>query len=219
MNAPRKTTVNASRNAASLAFAESYIDEAEASKSARIAAQQIGVPALSSGSAAFLTFLARLINAKACVEIGTGTGVSSLALLSGMVPDGVLTSIDIEAEHQAAARRILASEKIPNRRARLISGPALTVLPRLSDGAYDLVFVDGDPLEFPEYIAQALRLLRSGGLLIVNHALWQDKIATSANEEDETLIIREALDAVKTDENLTAAMLPIGDGLVVAVKK
>ena len=95
-----------------------------------------------------LTFLAKVVQAKTVVEVGTGSGVSGLALFAGMQPDGVLTSVDIEPEHQQAARQAFLAVGIPTQRFRLISGPALSVLPRLSDGAYDMVFVDADKAEY-----------------------------------------------------------------------
>ena len=82
------------------------------------------------------------------VEIGTGTGVSGLWLLRGMRPDGVLTTIDVEAEHQRVARRVFAAAGLAPSRTRIITGRALDVLPRLADGVYDLVFVDHDRLEY-----------------------------------------------------------------------
>ena len=144
--------------------------------------------------------------------------MSAVALLEGMAPDGVLTSIDNEAELQLAARQVLTEAGVARARARLIAGDALGVLPKLTDGAYDLVVVDGDPLEYVEYVAQAVRLLRSGGVLALHHALWDGKVADPANEEDEPLIIREALDAVRALEGFTHVLLPVGDGLLVAVK-
>ena len=89
---------------------------------------------------------------------------------------------------------------------------------KLRDGAYDIVFVNGDKLEYVEYVAGALRLLRHGGLLIVNDALWHNLVADEADEADETIIIREALDAVTASESYTQALLPVGNGLLVAVK-
>ena len=111
------------------------------------------------------------------VEIGTGAGMSGLALFAGMRPDGILTSVDVEADHQRQARKSFLSVGIPPRRFRLISGAALTVLPKLSDGAYDLVFVDGDELDYADYVEQGLRLLRHGGLLVLNDALRDDHVA------------------------------------------
>ena len=205
-------------SAATLAFAEAFVAESEGAEAARARAGDLGVECISTGVAATLTMLARVVNARTVAEIGTGTGVSGLALLAGMAADGVLTSIDAEAEHQLAAREVLTAQGIPSRRVRLIAGQALSVLPKLTDGAYDIVYIDGDPLEYVEYVAQAGGLLRPGGLLILHHALWQGLVADERNDDDEPLIIREALEAVLADESLTPALLPIGDGLLVAVR-
>ncbi|WP_040161923.1 O-methyltransferase [Nigerium massiliense] len=205
-------------SAASWQFAEQFVPEDEYAQAARRAGQELGVTSASQGEAAVLTLLARILDAKAAVEIGTGAGVSGLALLRGMNPEGILTSIDLENEHQTQARRVFTSAGIVPRRARLIAGPGLGVLPKLSDAAYDLVFADGDPLEFVEYVAQAARLLRSGGLLVVGHALAGGAVADSSNEDDETVIIRETLDAVTEMEEFTPLLLPVGDGLLVATR-
>jgi predicted O-methyltransferase YrrM len=218
VNPAPKSAAKAPAHATSWAFAEAFVPESAAAATARQAAREMGLSAVSQGAATVLTFLARAINARTVAEIGTGAGVSGLALLQGMSTDGILTSIDSENEHQVAARQIFNAAGIPVRRARLIAGAALNVLPKLSDGAYDLVLIDGDPLEYVEYVAQALRLLRHGGLLVVHHALWQDLVADPTNEDDETLIIREALEAVTEIDDFTPALLPVGDGLLAAVK-
>ena len=218
MNPAPKNSPRAASIAASLAYAEAFVAESDGAESARQRSAELGVEAISTGVAATLTFLARTVSARAVAEIGTGTGVSALALLAGMAPEGVLTSIDAEAEHQLSAREVLTAEGVPSRRVRLIAGQALNVLPKLTDGAYDLVYVDGDPLEYVEYVAQAERLLRPGGLLVLHHSLWQGLVADERNFDDEPLIIREALAAVLDNELFTPALLPIGDGLLVAVK-
>ncbi|CAL8967415.1 Putative O-methyltransferase [Propionicimonas sp. T2.31MG-18] len=218
MNPAPKGAARAASPSASLAYAEAFADEPEGSALARRRAEELGLEAISAGVGSALTLLAKVVGARAVAEIGTGTGVAALALLAGMVPDGVLTSIDAEAEHQLAAREVLTAVGIPSRRVRLIAGQALSVLPKLTDGAYDIVFIDGDPLEYVEYVAQAQRLLRSGGLLAVHHALWRGLVADERNDEDEPLIIREALEVVLGDEAFTPALLPLGDGLLVAVR-
>jgi predicted O-methyltransferase YrrM len=200
------------------AFAEGFVGETEGGRTARKRAHELGLETISVGVASTLTTLARVLSAKAVVEIGTGTGVSASALLAGMAPDGVLTSIDAEAENQMVAREVLTADGVPTRRVRLIAGQALVVLPKLSDGAYDMVFIDGDPLEYVEYIAQAERLLRPGGVLALHHALWGGLVADDRNEDDEPLIIREALAVVLEGEVFTATLLPIGDGVLVAVR-
>lgn len=215
---PASRTAKTATPSPSWAFSESFIADDDTMRLARAASRQLGLGAASQGVTSTLTLLASLLQAKAVVEIGTGAGVSGLALIRGMASDGILTSIDLENEHQVAARQIFAAEGVPNRRVRLIAGSALTVLPKLSDGAYDLVVVDGDPLEFVEYVAQSQRLLRSGGVLVLHHALWKGQVADESNEDDETLIIRESLQAVQDMDEFTASLLPVGDGLLVAVK-
>ena len=217
MNATPKTPAARPRAVRpEVAFVEDFVPQGEHAQAARRASEQLGVPAASASTAALLTLLARLVGAKAAVEIGTGAGVSGLALLEGLSPDGILTSIDPEPEHQQAARRVFAAAGIAPRRARLIAGSALAVLPKLSDGAYDLVYVDGDPLETVEYVAQAARLLRSGGVLVVDHALAGGAVADPANEDDNTVIMREVLDAVQTLDEFDPVLLPVGDGLLLA---
>jgi predicted O-methyltransferase YrrM len=163
--------------------------------------------------------LASAVQARAVVEIGTGTGQSGLALFAGMQPDGILTSVDLEADHQRQARLTFGSVGIANQRFRLIAGDALTVLPKLSDGAYDLVLVAGDTLEYREYVEQGLRLLRHGGLLVVTHALQDGRTADPSQDDDDTLAVRAALESVSENEDLVAALLPVGDGLLAAVKR
>jgi predicted O-methyltransferase YrrM len=156
-----------------------------------------------------------VLDARAVAEVGTGTGVSGLWLLRGMADDGVLTSVDLEAEHQRHAREVLTSAGIAPQRFRLIAGSALDVMPRLTDGGYDLVFVDGDKVEYGEYLEQALRLVRVGGVVAFDNALWHDRVADPERRDAETVAIRELLSHAATDERLVPALLPVGDGLLV----
>ena len=141
-----------------------------------------------SGAGAALRFLASVLDARAVVEVGTGTGVSGLWLLRGMRADGVLTTVDVEAEHQRLAKQTFTEAGIPAQRARTISGAALDVLPRLTDGHYDLVFCDGDKREYADYLTEALRLLRPGGVVVFDNALWHDRVADPAQRDEETVV-------------------------------
>jgi predicted O-methyltransferase YrrM len=152
------------------------------------------------------------------VEIGTGTGVSGLWLLRGMRPDGVLTTVDTEAEHQRLAKEGFTEDGIASQRFRLIPGAALEVIPRLTDGHYDLVFCDGDKREYTDYLTEALRLLRPGGVVAFDNALWHDKVADPSQRDEETVAIRELGKAVTDNESLVPVLLPVGDGLLVAKK-
>jgi predicted O-methyltransferase YrrM len=206
-------------SSASWLYAEQFVAESEHATEARVEAGPIGVDPLGRGTAAALTVLARAINAKHVVEIGTGSGVSGLALFAGMAGDGILTSVDIEPENQAVARRAFLATDVPPQRFRLIAGSALNVLPKLSDGAYDLVFVDGDKIEYPAYLEQAIRLLRHGGVLAVDNTLWHDKVADTAANDTDTQAIRQLLTEVRENTDLVDTLLPVGDGLLVAVKR
>ena len=186
--------------------------------SARAHADEVGVAPIGNGVGATLQFLAAAIEARSVVEIGTGTGVSGLWLLRGMRPDGVLTTVDTEAEHQRLAKQAFAEAGIPSQRARLINGSALDVLPRLTDGHYDLVFCDGDKVEYSDYLEQALRLLRPGGVVAFDNALWHDRVADPAQRDAETVAIRELGNAVREHEGLLPLLLPVGDGLLLARK-
>jgi predicted O-methyltransferase YrrM len=194
------------------------VAEDEVLAAARTRAEEMGVVPISPGGGAALRFLAATLDARAVVEIGTGTGVSGLWLLRGMRADGVLTTVDIEAEHQRLARESYTEAGIPSQRARTIAGAALDVLPRLTDGHYDLVFCDGDKREYAAYLAEALRLLRPGGVVAFDNALWHDRVADPAQRDEETVAIRELGRAVAEHEGLLSVLLPVGDGLLCATK-
>jgi predicted O-methyltransferase YrrM len=171
---------------------------------------------IGSGSGAALRFLASAIGASSAAEIGTGAGVSGLWLLRGLTPDGVLTSIDREAEHQRLARETFTEAGIAPQRFRLITGSALDVIPRLNSDGYDIVFIDGDKTEYSEYLTEAKRLVRPGGLIAFDNALWHDRVADPAQRDPDTAAIRMVLQDVTSDDELLPLLLPTGDGLLVA---
>ncbi|MDM8086197.1 O-methyltransferase [Cellulomonas cellasea] len=205
--------------AQSWVYAEGFLTEDDTLLRARERAGQLGCTPVLPGSGAVLRLLAAAAQAKAVVEIGTGAGVGSLYLLRGMPEEGVLTTIDVEIEHQRAAKDAFSEEGLRSTRTRTISGRALDVLPRLTDGGYDLVFVDADKESYPAYVEQALRLLRPGGVLAIDNALWHDRVADPARRDEVTTVIREVGRMVRDDARLLPAMIPSGDGLLTAVKR
>jgi predicted O-methyltransferase YrrM len=205
-------------NQTSWNYAENYVAEDEILAAARARADEVGVAPIGAGTGASLRFLAAVLDARAIVEIGTGTGVSGLWMLRGMRPDGVLTTVDVEAEHQRLAREGFKEDGIAPQRVRTIAGSALDVLPRLTDGHYDLVFVDGDKHEYGAYLAEALRLLRPGGVVAFDNALWHDKVADPSQRDEQTVAIRDLVQQVAESKSLVPALLPVGDGLLVAKK-
>ncbi len=205
-----------SQKLAAWAHAEEFIAPSEHVEAARRRAEELGVGAIDNGAGATLQVLAAAIGAKAVMEVGTGAGVSGLWLLGGMSPDGVLTTIDVEPEHHRAARDAFAAAGIAHQRTRVITGRAAEVLPRMTDGAYDLLVVDADRVDYPSYVEQATRLLRPGGTLVM---AWSDKEADPAARDPETTTLREVGRTVRDQEHFTSALLPISSGLLVAVKR
>lgn len=204
---------------ASWAYAEQFVPESDLIEQARVRGDELGCTPLLPSAGAALRLLAAASGARAVVEVGTGSGVSGLWLLAGMPADGILTTIDAEPEHQRAARKFFSAAGVPPQRTRVITGRALEVLPRMTDGAYDLVLVDGDKREYPAYVEQALRLLRSGGLLVLDDMLWQDKVADPAARDETTTTLRTLGRTLRDDETLLPALLPVGEGLFAAVKR
>jgi len=215
---PWEATISTDK-AQSWAYSEEFLPEDDVLLRARERAGQLGCVPVLPGAGAALTVLAAATRARAVVEIGTGAGVGSLYLLRGMPDDGVLTTIDVEVEHQRAAKEAFAEAGVKSTRTRTISGRALDVLPRLTDGGYDLVFVDADKESTPLYVEQAVRLLRPGGVLAVDNALRHDRVADPARRDEVTTVIREAGRQVRDDDRLIPALLPSGDGLLVAVRR
>ncbi len=199
-------------------FVESYIAEDPVLRSARARAAEIGLTPIRPGGGAALRLLASAAGAKAVVEVGTGTGVSGSWLLRGMRPDGVLTTIDIEPEHQRQARLTFREAGFAPSKTRLIAGRALDVLPRLADGAYDLVFVDGDKSEYAQCVGEAHRLLRPGGVLAMDNALWGGRVPDPAARDPESVMLREVVKGMRDADEWLPALLPVGDGLLCAVK-
>jgi len=159
-----------------------------------------------------LQFLATALGARTVVEIGTGCGSSGIWLLRGMRPGSVLTSVDTEPEYHRTARKAFTQAGFAANQARLILGRALDVLPRLSDGAYDLVFCDADQAAYPDYLTASMRLLRAGGIVVFNDALP----AGPGPAEDGA---SELADLVAADERLVPLLLPIAGGVLAAIKK
>jgi predicted O-methyltransferase YrrM len=205
---------------ANLAYVEGYLTEDEPLLAARREAAEIGgAPPIGPGGGAALRFIAAAISARSVVEIGTGCGTSGIWLLRGMRPDAVLTSVDAEPEHQRLARKAFTEAGFPSNRYRLISGKALDVLPRLTDGAYDLVFCDADKQEYPDYLVAALRLLRPAGVVAFDNALAGGRVADPGRDDPSTIAIRDLEEQVRQDDRLVPVLFPVGDGLLAAVKR
>jgi predicted O-methyltransferase YrrM len=206
-------------NETSLAYAESFLPEDGAISAARERGRELGCVPIGPAGGAALRVLAVAVGARSVVEVGTGAGVSGLYLLDGMATDGQLVSIDVESENQRAAREAFAEAGIAPSRYRLINGPAADVLPRMRDAAYDLVFVDADKSAYTVYYEQAVRMLRPGGVVAFDNALWHDRVADPSQRDTDTVVLRELARTVRDDDRLVCVLLAAGDGLLVAAKR
>ncbi|WP_285725999.1 O-methyltransferase [Psychromicrobium xiongbiense] len=186
---------------------------------ARDRARDLGVASISPATGALLSVLAASSKAHTVVEIGARTGVSGIYLLRGLSPQAVLTSIDVDAEHLKACRDAFSEAGFPGNRTRTISGRANDVLPRLTDAAYDLVFLNADKSSYPGYIEQGIRLLKPSGLLVVHDALDGGRVAEPARREEHTVLLRKAAKELREDPRLLTAVVPVGDALLLATKR
>ncbi len=139
-----------------------------------------------------------------------------------MRPGGVLTSVDTEPEYHRLARKAFAQAGFAANQARLIVGRAGDVLPRLSDGAYDMVFCDADPASYPDYLSAGQRLLRHGGIIVFDDAAGTggsgdagdgDAAATAA-----AVAARELAEMVRVDDRLVPLSIPVAGGVLAAIK-
>lgn len=200
-------------------YAESFIAEDAVKLAARARGVEIGTRDVTSGAGAYLSFLAQILKAQSVVEVGTGSGVGSLWLLSGMLPSGTLTSIDDEMEHSSIARTALSEADIAPARFRLITNPVMEVMTKLTDRAYDLVVFRHDPEDLTYAISEASRILRSGGVFVIDNYFGGGKVSDPAQRDPKTVALRDAGKALRADvETWSTTLIPVGDGLLLASK-
>ena len=177
-------------------------------------------PPVDAATGAALRFLTAAIGARSVVELGTGCGTSGIWLLRGMAPDGILTTVDINAAYQDYARAAFNRSGFGAGRARLIRGSALEVLPRLTDGGYDMVSVDADQTSYPAYLDEALRLLRPGGVVVFNNVMVTSKEPDGPLRVPDRaeIAVREVMRRMREDEEFIPLLIPVGEGLLAAIR-
>ena len=210
---------HAAQKHASWQHAESRGVETDVLRRARERSTELGVRPVSEGTASLLTVLAAASGASAAVEVGTGAGVSGLALMAGLSASAVLTTLDPNGDAQRAAREAFGEARLPTQRTRMITGLSRTVLPRLSAGSYELVVLDGDPGSLAFDVAQARRMLRLGGLLVVVDSLHGDRVPRPAVRDAVTVAHRTVDKALREDEAWVSSVVPTGTGVLLAVRR
>ena len=172
--------------------------------------------------AQFLALLIELIGAQRCIEVGVFTGYSTLAMALALPPEGRIVACDRNEETMAIARRYWAEAGVAGRiEVRL--GDAGETLGRLlaegGAGTFDLAFLDADKTKYPSLYEQLLALLRPRGLLVVDNVLWGGAVIDESNTEASTEAIRALNELVHRDQRVSLCMLPVADGLTLAMKR
>ncbi len=199
------------------AYAESFVREDIFMQQARSHAAELGIQDPTPGVVGLLSFVTATLRAKSVVEIGTGSGVSGLAIFAGGSKETVLTSIDGERELAASARSVFEESGISAQRFRLITGNVLEVVGKLADNNYDLIVVR-PAADLMDVIHEAYRLLRVGGILFIDQALSGGKVADPTQRDFESVSRRDGIRAVKEDARWSSTLLPIGAGVMLATK-
>ena len=164
---------------------------------------------------AFMALLVRLIGAKRILEIGTFTGYSSTAMALALPDDGRITCLDVSREWTDIAREAWTDAGVADK-VDLRLAPATETLPTLDDDSFDMAFIDADKPGYDDYYEGCLRVVRSGGLILIDNVLWSGEVADPGNHDENTEIMRALNERVAADERVDHVLLPIGDGLTLA---
>ena len=168
--------------------------------------------------ATFLRILVAAIGARHAVEVGTFTGLSSLAIARGLPVDGRLLCLDVSEEWTAIARRAWAKAGVAER-IELRIAPAAETLRALAEGPqFDFAFIDADKQGYPLYWEEIVRRLRPGGLIAVDNVLWEGDVVRPEEQDDDVVAIRRFNELVLADPRVESVMLAIADGLTLARK-
>ncbi len=165
----------------------------------------------------FMALLVQAIGAKRCLEIGTYTGYSALVVALALPADGHITCCDINKEWTAIARKFWAKAGV-DKKIDLRIAPALETLKTLK-GPFDFVFIDADKTNYANYYESCLPMVRRGGVLAIDNTLWSGWVADAKRNDADTVALRAFNDKLHRDERISLALLPLGDGVTLALKK
>jgi caffeoyl-CoA O-methyltransferase len=168
---------------------------------------------------ALMQMLVRLTGARRAIEVAVFTGDSSLAVMLAMPADGTLLALDVSEEYTAVARRHWQAAGVAGRIELVIAPAKETLDARLARGEagrYDFAFIDADKTSYLAYYERLLKLVRPGGLIVVDNTLWSGEVANPDNREADTVALREFNDALHADPRIDLALLPVADGVTLA---
>lgn len=167
----------------------------------------------------FMALLARLMGARRYLEIGVFTGYSALSMALALPADGEITACDISEEWTAIARRYWREAGV-GAKIDLRLGPAKDTLASLlengAEGSYDMAFIDADKENYQVYFEYCLKLVRPGGLILIDNVLWDGRVIDETDTDESTLAIKEFNHQLQKDDRVSISMLPVVDGLTLA---
>ena len=170
----------------------------------------------------FMALLVKLSGAKRAIEVGTFTGYSALIVAEALPEDGRLIACDIDAEMPAVGQKHWEKNGLSHK-IDLRIGPAVETLETLlaegEAGNFDIAFIDADKESYADYYERCLDLLRPQGLILIDNVLWGGRTADPDNDDDSTVAIRKLTKHMQADERVDFSLIPIGDGLSLAVKR
>lgn len=182
-----------------------------------MAGMQIGAP-----QGALMALLVQAIGARRCIEIGTFTGYSALAVALALPPDGRIVACDVSEDYTAVGRKFWARAGVADK-IDLRIAPALDTVKALlaagEAGRFDFAFIDADKTNYDAYYEGCLALLRPGGLVAVDNVLWGGSVADPRRNDADTRAIRRLNAKIRKDRRVTMCLVPISDGVTLALKR
>ncbi len=167
----------------------------------------------------FMMLLAKLVDTRFAVEVGTFTGYSSICIARGLAPGGRLLCCDVSEEWTAIARQHWAEAGVDDRIDLAIAPAADTLRALPSDPPIDFAFIDADKTGYRTYYDEIVDRLRPGGIVLLDNVLWSGNVVDAADQSDDTVALRAVNDHIAADERVEVVMLPIADGLTIARKR
>ena len=171
---------------------------------------------------AFMGLLVRMLGARRTLEVGVFTGYSSMVVAKAMGPEGKVLALDVSEEFTSIARRHWAKAGIADRVELRLRPAAESLQELVAAGAgdtFDFAFIDADKVNYDTYYEYALKLIRRGGLIAIDNVLWSGQVADPSDDTPDTVAIRTLNKKVHGDERVDAVLVPIGDGLTLALKR
>ena len=170
----------------------------------------------------FMALLVQLLGAKKTLEIGVFTGYSTLCVALSLPANGTIVACDVSEEYTCVARRYWEAAGVAHK-INLRLPPALSTLDELlasgQAGTFDFAFIDADKANYQAYYERSLQLIRSGGLIAIDNVLWSGRVADSQIQDNQTRSIRALNEQLHQDERVTLSLVPIADGLTLALKR